>query len=139
MTLDLRDIIKGFDPAKGIREELNKPVELPRPAPVQRVRAEKVDRTPRKDRPKRPVTGKPRRGLTSDILLMLADGPAPLSDLMKLASTKRTYYSRASEMRVEGLLQDTVSLTDAGLALAKELAQQQKAWDEYLAAGGVDR
>lgn len=139
MKLDLSDIVKGFDPAKSIREELNKPAELPRPAPVRPVRAKKIDRTPRKARPKRPVTGKPRRGLTADILLMLVDGPAPLSDLMKMAGTKRTYYSRASEMRVEGLIQDTVSLTDAGLAVAKELEKQQKAWDEYLAAGGVDR
>lgn len=134
MKLDLSDIVKGFDPAKSIREELNKPAELPRPAPVRPVRAKKVDRTRLKNPPKRPETGKPRQSLTADLLKMLVDGPVPLSALMKLAGTKRSYYSRASEMRVEGLIQDTVSLTPEGVKAAKQALEQQEAWDAYVQA-----
>lgn len=134
MKLDLSDIIKGFDPNKGIREELNKPSELPRPAPVRPVRAEKVDRTRLKNPPKRPETGKPRHSLTADLLKMLVAGPVPLSALMKLAGTKRSYYSRASELRVQGLIMDTVSLTPEGVKAAKQALEQQEAWDAYIQA-----
>lgn len=134
MTLDLRDIIKGFDPAKGIREELNKPAELPRPAPVRPVRAEKVDRTRMRNPPKRPETGKPRQSLSADIFKMLANGPVSLSSLMKLAGTKRSFYSRASELRSQGLIMDAVCLTPEGVEAAKKVIEQQEAWDAYVQA-----
>lgn len=149
MTYPVDDIVKGFDPDKAIRPELNRgPTRVERlgerPDPVPPVEPmEKTAQKPRKPRnksaPKRPATGKPRKCLGNDLLMEMANGPVSLSKLMKLATNKRSFYSRSSELRLDGLILDMLGLTPAGVKAAQTLVEQKKAWDEYLAAGGIDR
>ena len=59
---------------------------------------------------------KPREGgVLWDLVSALADGPVPLSKLMKVSPmTVRTIQNRMSELRVNGWIEDTVTLTDEG-------------------------
>ena len=132
MKADLSDIIRGFDPDNDVvKEPPPTPVSLPRPVVVA------IERMPIRRSPT--GSGKPRSGLMNDMLLALSNGPVSLSVLMKMGKTKRSYYSRASEMRVEGLIQDAVMLTPEGEKRARALLDQHAAWNERIARKGRRR
>ena len=84
-----------------------------------------------RQRPRRPLTTRPRKSLHRDMLVALLNGPLTARELIALGESKRSGSNRMYELRSSGLAVEVFTLTPEGKAEAERILRREKAWQGY--------